>query len=218
MNIAFAVVLAYLLGSIPSAYLAGKLSKGIDLRRYGSGNLGATNAYRVLGSQLAALVWLVDTAKGAAAVALVPKIFSLPASEWLPIALGLAALVGHTRPLFLRSGGGKGVATAAGVFLALAWLPAVLAIAAWCLVLWRSGYVSLSSLTAAVTLTVSIIAVEGFTSPVVAAAAVVTAFVFWSHRENIERLRNGEEHRFTMSPVSTATEQSTDVGRRRGRI
>ena len=211
MNIALAFILAYLLGSIPSAYLAGKLSKGIDLRRHGSGNLGATNAYRVLGSQLAMLVWLVDTAKGFTAVHFVPRWFDLPDNPWIPILLGITAMVGHARPLFLRSGGGKGVATAAGVFLALAWLPAVLAIVAWCLVLWRTGYVSLASLVAAVTLVVSLIAVDGLQSPTVAAAAAVTAFVFWAHRENIKRLRNGEEHRFTSAGASAQRSDAPDV-------
>jgi glycerol-3-phosphate acyltransferase PlsY len=216
INISIAVVLAYLLGSIPSAYLAGKLSKGIDLRRHGSGNLGATNAYRVLGSQLAVLVWLVDTAKGAASVIFLPQLANLPESDWLPILMGVAALAGHARPLFLRSGGGKGVATAAGVFLAIAWLPAVLAIAAWCLVLWRTGYVSLASLTASATLTVSLIAVEGLVSPEVAAAVVVASFVFWGHRKNIARLRNGEEHRFTMAGTGGAGDiGSADTGRSR---
>jgi glycerol-3-phosphate acyltransferase PlsY len=197
MNIAIAIVMAYLLGSIPSAYLAGKLSRGIDLRRHGSGNLGATNAYRVLGSQLALLVWLVDTAKGAAPVLFLPRLLEMPDNPIWPIVLGAAAIVGHTRPLVLRRGGGKGVATAAGIFLALSWLPAVIGIATWCLVLWRTGYVSLASLTAAVALSLSLIAVQGLASPVFLAALCVTLFMFWSHRHNIARLREGTEHRFT---------------------
>jgi glycerol-3-phosphate acyltransferase PlsY len=196
VNIVLAVIVAYLLGSIPSAYLAGKLSKGIDLRRHGSGNLGATNAYRVLGSQLAALVWIADTAKGVAAVLLLPRLFALPVDSLWPIILGFVAIVGHSLPLFLGRGGGKGVATATGVFLALTWVPSVIAVITWGLVLWRTGYVSLASLVASVTLCVALVAVEGITSPLVAAAVLFTVFVFWSHRDNIRRLRSGEEHRF----------------------
>ncbi len=217
MNIAFAVILAYLLGSLPSAYLAGKLSKGIDLRRYGSGNLGATNAYRVLGSQLAILVWVVDTAKGFVPVFFLPHLFNLPEGPIWPLLMGAAAIAGHTRSIFLGRGGGKGVATAAGIFLALAWLPALLAITAWCLVLWRTGYVSLASLTAAVTLSISLIPVKGLLSPEFAAGLVITIFVFWSHRENIRRLRNGEEHRFTSGSRAPVTEQRPEAGQRRGR-
>src|SRR5262245_8505221 len=178
MRIAFAVILAYLLGSIPAAFLAGKLSKGIDLRRHGSGNLGATNAYRVLGSQLAILVWLVDTAKGFLTVAYLPQLFHLPEGPWWPLLMGAAAIAGHTRSVFLGRGGGKGVATAAGIFLALAWLPALLGIVAWCLVLWRTGYVSLASLTAAVTLSISLVAVKGIHTPEFLAGLVITVFVF----------------------------------------
>jgi glycerol-3-phosphate acyltransferase PlsY len=214
MRIVLAVVIAYLVGSIPSAYLAGKVSRGIDLRRHGSGNLGATNVYRVLGSQLALLVWLVDTLKGAAPVLFLPGLLQLPAGEWWPILIGVAALAGHARPLFLRTGGGKGVATAAGVFLSLSWLPTAIAIGAWLLVLWRTGYVSLASLVGFVTLTVSLIAVDGIASPLVAAAAVVTAFVFWAHRHNIRRLRNGDEPRITsMRPGQLRTGAEQERGR-----
>jgi glycerol-3-phosphate acyltransferase PlsY len=218
MNIVLAIVIAYLLGSIPSAYLAGKLSRGIDLRRHGSGNLGATNAYRVLGSQLAALVWVADTAKGAAAVLFLPGLFSLPADSVWPIVLGFVAIVGHSLPLFLGRGGGKGVATAAGVFLALSWLPALVSMVAWGLVLWRTGYVSLASLVAAVTLCVALIAIHGITSPLVVAATLFTVFVFWSHRENIRRLRSGEESRFRGGGSSGGAQPEGDRGRAGGRV
>lgn len=214
MIIAFGVVLAYLVGSIPSAFLAGKYSRGIDLRKHGSGNLGATNVYRVLGGGLAAAVWVADSAKGAACVLLIPALLHFPASPFWPIVLGMAAMFGHSRPLFLGSGGGKGVATAMGVFMALSWLPATVALLTWVVVLWRTGYVSLASLVAATTLTLSIVAIDGIWSPLLVAALAVTIFVFWSHRENIRRLRSGEEHRFT--GVSSTTGSSRAAATPRG--
>ena len=202
MHPALGLVGAYLLGSIPAAYVAGRMVKGIDLRRHGSGNLGATNVYRLLGGKVAAAVLLFDAAKGALPVALFPGLLlaSDAAAErrllWA-IAYGVAAIAGHVRPIFLLwKGGGKGVATAAGVFAALVPVPALVAAVAWALVLWASGYVSLASLTAAAILPVAVGALLGPVSPLFFLALLVGAFVFWTHRANIGRLRRGEEHRF----------------------
>ncbi len=197
MHPALGLVAAYLLGSIPASYVAGRAMRGIDLRQHGSGNLGATNVYRLLGAKVAAAVLLFDAAKGALPVALLPQL--LPSDRPLAwaIAYGVAAIAGHVRSVFLLwKGGGKGVATAAGVFAALAPLPALVALAAFALVLRASGYVSLASLTAAVALTIAVGALAGPSSPLLLVAAAVAAFVFWTHRANIGRLRRGEEHRF----------------------
>jgi len=191
------MVVAYLLGSIPAAYIAGKLTRGIDLREHGSGNLGATNAYRVLGARIASVVMAFDAAKGAVPVLLFPRWMDTPQPDLWAIAYGVAAIIGHVRPIFLLwKGGGKGVATASGVFLGLAWLPALLSFGAWLVVLLASGYVSLASLCAAVVLPVALALTEGPRSPHFIVAALVSVFVFWSHRANIGRLRRGEEHRF----------------------
>src|SRR5215216_1441786 len=192
-----AIIASYLLGSIPAAYLAGK-SRGIDLRKHGSGNLGATNVIRVLGTKIGLLVFAFDMAKGALPVALFPKF--LPATA-LPIGgpviagilCGVAAIIGHVRPIYLKFGrGGKGVATAAGVFLALAPVQTLLTLLIFAVVLLSSGYVSLGSLFSAVMLPVLLGITVGIRSPLFAISAFVAVFVFWTHRANIVRLRAGE--------------------------
>lgn len=197
MHPAVGLAIAYVVGSIPAAYIAGRLVRGIDLREHGSGNLGATNAYRVLGAKTATVVMLFDAAKGALPVLFFPQWTTGPRPALWAIAYGVAAIVGHVRPIFLLwKGGGKGVATATGVFLALAWLPTLIAVAVWLTVILRSGYVSLASLCAAVVLPIALAFTEGVRSPLFIVAVAVGTFVFWSHRANIGRLRRGEEHRF----------------------
>ncbi|HJU68180.1 MAG TPA: glycerol-3-phosphate 1-O-acyltransferase PlsY [Gemmatimonadaceae bacterium] len=194
---AILVGLSYLIGSIPAAYLAGKLTRGIDLREHGSGNLGATNVYRVLGPKIALVVLLVDALKGALPVLLFPGITAAPRPDLWAIAYAVAAIAGHVRSIFLLwRGGGKGVATAAGAFMALAPLPSLVALAVFVTVLFARGYVSLGSLTAATVLPVMIAFRDGVRSPLFVVSAVVAAFVFWTHRANIGRLRSGEEPRF----------------------
>ena len=206
MHPAAGLVGAYLLGSIPAAYIAGRVVKGIDLRQHGSGNLGATNVYRVLGGRVAAAVLLFDAAKGALPVVLLPRL--LPSDRPLvwAIAYGVAAIAGHVRSVFLLwKGGGKGVATAAGVFAALVPVPALVAVAVWALVLWASGYVSLASLGAAAVLPIAVGALLGPVSPLFYLALLVGAFVFWTHRANIGRLRRGDEHRFGRRATAPAS-------------
>jgi glycerol-3-phosphate acyltransferase PlsY len=196
-----AIIGSYLLGSIPAAYIAGK-AKGVDLRKHGSGNLGATNVMRVLGTKIGLAVFVFDMAKGAAPVYFFPK--WLMASGQLSIdpvifaiLCGIAAIIGHVRPIYLRFGkGGKGVATAAGVFLALAPLQTLLALLVFAVVLMASGYVSLGSLTSATVLPILLAATVGMHSPLFPISIAVALFVFWTHRANIARLRAGEEHRF----------------------
>ena len=197
MHPAVAVVAGYLLGSIPFAYLAGKLTRGIDLRQHGSGNLGATNVYRTLGWKVAAVVFLLDLLKGALPVLLVKRYAVGSHLGLWAIAAGVAAIAGHAKPIFLLwRGGGKGVATAAGVFLALAPLPTVIAIATWLVVVLISGYVSLASLAAAAVLPVAVALLVGTSSAIFPVSVAIALFVFWTHRANIGRLRRGEEHRF----------------------
>lgn len=197
MHAALAVVFSYIIGSIPAAYIAGK-SRGIDLRRFGSGNLGATNVFRTLGWRIGLVVFAFDVAKGALPVLLFPRWVQGPVSpQVVAILCGVAAILGHFRPVFLRFGkGGKGVATATGVFFALAPLPTLAGLAVFAVVLLTSGYVSLGSLTAAVVLPAMLLVTEGVRSPVFQVSIVLAAFVFWTHRANIRRLRRGEEYRF----------------------
>jgi glycerol-3-phosphate acyltransferase PlsY len=197
MHPAFGLLLGYVLGSIPFAYIAGKLARGIDLRQHGSGNLGATNVYRTLGAKIAAVVFVLDTLKGALPVLAVRQYAVGPHLELWAIAAGVAAIIGHAKPIFLLwKGGGKGVATAGGVFLALAPIPALASMAAFVVVLLLTGYVSVSSLTAAVVLPLVLAATSGVRTPLFAVSVVIALFVFWTHRANIGRLRRGEEHRF----------------------
>lgn len=189
-----ALGVAYLAGSLPTAHLVGRYH-GVDLRTVGSGNLGATNVLRTFGWRWGALVYAVDVMKGLLPVFLLPGLVAGTAA-WPPIAVGVAAIVGHVRPVFLLGkGGGKGVATASGVFLALAPLPALAAIAVFAAVVWRTRYVSAGSLTAAAVLPWALWWQERGLTPLVAVGALVAGFVFWTHRENIGRLRRGEERR-----------------------
>lgn len=197
MHPALGLLLGYLLGSIPFAYLAGKLTRGIDLRQHGSGNLGATNVYRTLGGKTAAVVLVLDTLKGALPVLVVLRYAAGgPVLPWA-VGAGVAAIAGHAKPLFLAwRGGGKGVATAGGVFLALAPVATLVSMATWAIVVFLSGYVSLASLAAAAVLPVALLVTAGVRSPLFVVSVLVAVFVFWSHRANIGRLRRGEEHRF----------------------
>jgi acyl phosphate:glycerol-3-phosphate acyltransferase len=192
------VLIAYAAGSIPAAYLAGRAA-GVDLRTKGSGNLGATNVVRVLGVKVGLAVFAVDIAKGALPVALLPAITTGSlASPWLPVVYGTAAILGHVRPVWLRFGkGGKGVATACGVFLALAPEPTLVALAVFAVVFGATGFVSLGSLSAAASLPVLVLAASGWRQPLLTVAVLVAAFVFWTHRPNMRRLRAGQEHRFS---------------------
>jgi acyl phosphate:glycerol-3-phosphate acyltransferase len=193
------LVLAYVAGSIPAAYIAGKVTRGIDLRQHGSGNLGATNVHRVLGAKIAIAVLLFDAAKGAVPVLWFPRLAGLVGSTatlWA-IAFGVAAIIGHVRPVFLLwKGGGKGVATAAGVFGALAPAAIGITLLVWFLVLVVSGYMSLASMAGAAVLPVAIAILLGLRSPLFLMSVAVAAFVFWTHRANIGRLQRGEEPRF----------------------
>lgn len=196
-----AIVGSYLLGSIPAAYLAGR-SRGIDLRKHGSGNLGATNVIRVLGTKIGLLVFAFDAAKGGVPVALFPRWVPVDATPFhdptiFAILCGVAAIVGHVRPIYLKFGrGGKGVATAAGVFLALAPIPTLLTLLIFAVVMLSSGFVSLGSLVSAAMLPVLLAVTVSVRSPLFVVSVLLALFVFWTHRANITRLRNGEEHRF----------------------
>jgi glycerol-3-phosphate acyltransferase PlsY len=194
---------AYLLGAIPTGYLAGKWARGIDLREHGSGNLGATNTFRVLGARIAAPVMAVDVLKGFLPAALFPLWDGTPEWSWA-LAYGGLAIVGHVFPVYMRFRGGKGVATAAGVFLALAPKAVLPALAAWLVVLKLSRMVSLASITAAVTLIASLAATEDRVAVLVLGVAVAL-FVIYAHRSNIRRIIRGEEHRFGKKPAAPAS-------------
>ncbi|MBA3853689.1 MAG: acyl-phosphate glycerol 3-phosphate acyltransferase [Gemmatimonas sp.] len=195
-----ALLIAYASGSIPTAYLAGRLLKGVDLRTVGSGNLGATNVYRNLGAVPAVIVLLLDAAKGYLPVLLLPHrvegVWAFERQEYTlwAIAFGVAAIFGHLKPIFLLwKGGGKGVATAAGVFGAL--VPAALGVAliAFIVVAAGSGYVSLASIVAAAALAIATPIFAAGNTPLIVMAAFVGVAVIAMHAKNIQRLRAGTE-------------------------
>jgi glycerol-3-phosphate acyltransferase PlsY len=209
-----AIVASYLLGSIPAAYIAGR-SRSIDLRKHGSGNLGATNVMRVLGTKIGLLVFAFDMAKGAVPVLFFPNLVppsAMPLGDrtLMAILCGIAAIIGHVRPIYLKFGkGGKGVATAAGVFLALAPVQTLLTLLIFAVVLLTSGYVSLGSLTSAAMLPVLLAVTVGTRSPIFVISVLVAIFVFWTHRANISRLRSGDEHRFGKRGVKAKRSAAT---------
>lgn len=198
MNLLMALLIAYLLGSIPSAYYAGKWGKGIDLRTVGSGNLGFTNAWRNLGPKWSIPVLLFDIGKGAAAVLIAKAL--LPGMELLPIFCGLVAILGHSWTIFLGfKGGGKGVATSAGVFLALTPVPMLITAIVFLAVLYTTRYMSLASIAGALALVISgwmfrIFNIDAAPSlPVFLFSLAVAALIIIKHRSNIQRLLNGTE-------------------------
>jgi acyl phosphate:glycerol-3-phosphate acyltransferase len=191
------LIISYLAGSIPSAYIAGRL-RGVDLRKHGSGNLGATNVVRVLGAKTGTVVFIADLLKGFLPVYFLPIYTETLRPELWALVYGVAAIAGHVKPIFLLGkGGGKGVATASGVFLALAFFPMLVSEAVWIATFYFTRYVSLASLLGAAVLPIAILAwYRDPQSPVFIASVIVAVFVFWTHRANIGRLRRGEEHRF----------------------
>lgn len=195
---------AYLIGSIPTAYLVGR-GNGVDLRTVGSGNLGATNVFRTLGWKWGLFVYVVDLFKGLGPVLWLPSLAGVEGGWPWGVVFGVLAILGHVRPVFLLwKGGGKGVATASGVFLALTPVPAVCALVAFVIVVSITRYVSLGSLVGAAVLPIVLAVRERGVTPLVLVSVTVATFVFWTHRENIGRLRRGEERRVGRSEQARA--------------
>ena len=192
LNAVLTILGSYLLGATPTSFIAGKLGRGIDLRQHGSKNLGATNVYRTLGWKYAIPVALIDIAKGAIPVLLAPT----ARYPWLPLAAGGAAVLGHMFSPYVRFKGGKGVATAAGMFLALAPLAVLIAIAVWGVCLWLTGYVSLSSIVGVLTVPLTVALLQPGESYVFWASVVLVLLIIFAHRRNIARLIAGTENRF----------------------
>jgi glycerol-3-phosphate acyltransferase PlsY len=190
--IELAIVLAsYLLGSVPSGFIVGSMA-GVDVRKRGSGNVGATNVARVLGKGRGALTLVADILKGWLPVFVAER---LELSLLTVCAAGFAAFLGHIYSVFLQFGGGKGVATAFGVLLGLAPSSTVVSMAVFAGVFGASRLVSLASIAAAVVAPISAWAM-GYPAPVVVMIAVMAAMITWRHRANIQRLRAGTEPKF----------------------
>ena len=192
ITVAILIALSYVIGSIPFGLLISK-AKGVDIRKQGSGNIGATNVLRCLGKPLGISCFVLDALKGYLPAALFPLIGKVDPT--FGILFGTAAILGHNFPIFLNFKGGKGVATSAGVLLGVAPLAVAIGLLAWILVFKISGYVSLGSIIAAL-----VVIATGWTAgygPVIATAlTLLGALTVWRHRENIKRLAAGTENKF----------------------
>jgi glycerol-3-phosphate acyltransferase PlsY len=196
-------LLSYLIGSIPSGYLAGRLA-GVDIRRQGSGNIGATNVTRALGKRFGYPVFLADFSKGLAAILLAPWLARRFAAscpmDVCEIVAGVFVVVGNAFPLWLRFRGGKGVATSAGLLLGLIPGAAIVVIFVWVIVFYTSRYVSLASVVAAFALPIAVLVVNHLTGahgPLVLYVSIgLAAIVILRHRSNIARLMRGTEESF----------------------
>lgn len=204
------LVIAYALGATPTSFWVARFVYGVDLRSEGSGNLGATNAFRVLGAKAASPVLVFDVLKGWIPVSVFPGLAVTPggpplSDAWV-LAIAGAAIVGHVFSFWVRFSGGKGVATSAGVLLALAPWAVLAGFVGWLILVGITRIVSIGSIAAAILVPLAV----AFTphqagSPMIWFAAGLGVFVIWAHRSNIGRLRRGEEPRFGGSSASEGT-------------
>jgi glycerol-3-phosphate acyltransferase PlsY len=189
-TLAIVALLSYLLGSIPTAYLMGRMIKGIDIREHGSGNPGATNVFRVVGKTAGTVTLAIDAVKGYLPVILAKHFLpELPAAG---ILAGLAAIAGHNWTVFLNFKGGKGVATSGGVFLALTPVPMLVSIGFFLVAFFISGHVSVGSIVAALTFP-PVLWLTTHSPSMTAIACICAAILILLHRNNIRRLLNKEE-------------------------
>jgi acyl phosphate:glycerol-3-phosphate acyltransferase len=194
LNLIF-MLAAYLLGSIPFGLIAGFRIKDLDIREHGSKNIGATNVFRVVGKKWGIAVLLLDAVKGYIACVL-PAFFGQSLVLPVPLLLGVSAILGHSFPVWLKFKGGKGVATSLGVFLAIAWVPTLITFGLWILCLAITHIISISSLLAAVIFPIMITWCYGGTPGLkflLPLSVTLAIFIFYTHRANIQRLRQGTE-------------------------
>lgn len=195
------VLISYLLGSLIGSLIVGRLKGGVDIRTQGSGNAGGTNALRTQGKLFALWVMLIDVGKGVLAVAVVAPITLpfLPEADfhpmWIASACGAAAMVGHVWPAFFGFRGGKGMATYIGVLGALSWPALIVVLMIWALVVMLTGYVGLSTMIAAAAAPLFFLLTSGF-GPLFVFGIAMALFIVFTHRSNIQRLRDGTENRF----------------------
>jgi acyl phosphate:glycerol-3-phosphate acyltransferase len=198
---ALTLIIGYLLGSIPTGFLVAK-ARGVDIRAVGSGNIGATNVFRILGKAAGVFVLLADAAKGWVAVFVVARLCAAAfypggsprALEWFQLGAGVAAILGHNYTCWLHFKGGKGIATSAGVLVALTPWGLLVALGIWILVFALSRYVSLASICAAFVLPFAAW-VLGASVTLIVITAALAALAIYKHKSNIKRLMNGTENR-----------------------
>lgn len=195
MDYVIFIIIAYLLGSIPSALIVGKLGYNIDIRKHGSGNLGATNAFRVLGKKAGIIVTLADILKGTIAT-LIPlfagMFFDVEVSRLI---IGIFAVLGHTYPIFAKFKGGKAVATSGGIILGVYPLLFIIMVVTFLLTLYLSKYVSLASMVTGIVTTIITAFLNDWLLFVL--VLLLTVFVFYRHKDNIKRIKNKTEPKIT---------------------
>lgn len=204
MSLALLLIVSYLVGAFPSSIVYGRLFRKVDVRHHGSGNAGGTNAWRVLGWKIGLPVMVTDVVKGVLASLVISRLPVGPLPfEYQAIALlcGIAAVIGHVFPIYTKFRGGKGVATAAGMLISNAPLPAVCALGVFATAAFLFGKISLSSILAAVSLPVFVVLIERFTaleypSLLLGLTIALACFILVTHRTNIRRLLKGEESTF----------------------
>lgn len=191
-----ALVIAYFLGAIPSAYWIGKYFCHINIMEHGSGNVGATNTFRVLGAKIGSIVFLMDLGKGFLAAWIGYRVGGVN----LSVATGLIAIVAHTLSIFLHFKGGKGVATGAGVVFCWCWPAISCALVVWAVIALLTGYISLASILACISCALFLILFDASLIQIVI-CAVAVAFIIYKHKSNILRLKNGTENRVDWKKV-----------------
>lgn len=195
------IIISYLVGSIPTAYIFGRVLKGIDIRQFGSGNVGATNTIRVMGRLPGFIVLGIDMLKGFIAATYIADFFlyASPVSrpELYRVLIGLSVIAGHNWTVFLRFKGGKGVATSAGVVIGL--IPRIffLGFFVWGIVFFMTGYVSLASIIASVSVPIFTLILRQPTE-IVIFMSVLCLIIVYKHRSNMRRLREGEEKKISL--------------------
>ena len=201
LELGIKLLIAYLLGTLVGSLILGRL-RGVDIRSMGSGNAGATNALRTQGKLFGLMVLLIDIAKGILVIVCLPS-FALPgigidpelSRAWLAVACGFAVIVGHVYPVWFDFRGGKGAATVVGVVAALDLRLLLPLLLSWFIVLLLSGYVGLATMLSTVVLAASVFALAPDNGPLCTFCAAVAAFVIYTHRGNIARMRAGKENR-----------------------
>jgi len=197
MEVAVLFVVAYLFGAIPFGLLVAKV-KGVNIREHGSGNIGATNVFRVVGKRWGVFTFTLDALKGFIPAFLFPILGNVdPAmrNEY-GVLFGLAAIIGHSFPVYLKFKGGKGVATSAGMLLGIAWVAVAVGFVCWAVCMVLSRYVSLSSIVAAIAVAATGWLHSDYHIVIKVALTALALLVVWLHRANIKRLLNGTENRF----------------------
>lgn len=204
LNIVLSLFVAYLIGSFPTALIAGKLIKKIDIREHGSGNAGATNVFRVLGWKSGLVVLFIDMFKGFASVWWIPELAVVSPEKYIFIQIlaGMAAIAGHIWTIFAKFRGGKGVGTAAGVFLGLQPGPVMICLIVFIGVVYKTRYVSLGSMIAAFLLPIILIVQKFFLEieiqiPMIILSILLAILIIVTHRANINRLIQGTESEFS---------------------